>query len=321
MALSSLTALLALAQRLWSSKSLESRFRLSFTWNTTKSRLMSIDTTMIVNTTPNCRKMAKSNTFFIQRLKSWKTTNNYSWTQTAVSVRKVLSNASVLIHLYVHCLSLTVVHVCLFSFRSFFTHISAIDLVVGGPPCIDYTRVNARRKGAHGEQGSYMIRFGMFIRTLERLQRHDMPHCKLFFLVENVVLFGDDLEQVCNAFGLEWDPIELDAQCKRSCQYYLKVYLNNRKHSSHFQFPLQMSRRTNTTGVAVFSTNHCYARPRADFICLLLFLFLPCSTRRRRHFLTNIPLELDDFDFDGTLSHVTPTSCLEEGYVMSVCGL
>ena len=74
--------------------------------------------------------------------------------------------------------------------------------------------MNARRKGVDGDQGSYMVRFGMFIRMLERLQRVDMPHCKLFFLVENVVLTGDDLAKVCDAFGLEWDPIELDAQCK-----------------------------------------------------------------------------------------------------------
>jgi site-specific DNA-cytosine methylase len=107
----------------------------------------------------------------------------------------------------------TVVTICAL-LSSFVPYVSAIDLIIGGPPCIDYSPVNARRKGADGEQGSYMVRFGMFIRTLERLQREDMPRCKLFFLVENVVLTGDDLEQVCDAFGLEWDPIELDAQCK-----------------------------------------------------------------------------------------------------------
>jgi hypothetical protein len=68
--------------------------------------------------------------------------------------------------------------------------------------------VNARRQGVDGEQGSYMLRFGRFIRKLERLQGED----KLFFLVENVVLTGEDLENVCDAFGLEWDPIEFDSQ-------------------------------------------------------------------------------------------------------------
>lgn len=37
-------------------------------------------------------------------------------------------------------------------------------------------------------------------------------------------------------------------------------------------------------------------------------------TRRKRHFIMNIPLMLDDFDFEGPASTVGPSSCLEDGF-------
>lgn len=52
-----------------------------------------------------------------------------------------------------------------------------------------------------------MVRFGQFIRLLERLQR---PH-PVFFMAENVVLRKDDMRVVKDAFGFDWDPINLDA--------------------------------------------------------------------------------------------------------------
>lgn len=100
-----------------------------------------------------------------------------------------------------------------------------IDLVLGGPPCVDFSTVNARRKGVKGQQGQYMLEFARFIRELERLQQ---PH-PLWFLVENVVLRGDDLFVVRDAFGIEWDPVELDA-----------LYLSPIRRKRHFFFNFSM---------------------------------------------------------------------------------
>jgi hypothetical protein len=127
----------------------------------------------------------------------------------------------------------------------------AIDIVLGGPPCVDFSLVNANRQGVQGREGQYMLEFGRTIRKIERLQS---PH-PLLFLAENVILKGDDLEETRNAFGLDFDPITLDAM---------------------------------------------YVSP----------------TRRKRHFVMNIPLMLDDFDFIGSASTVGPSSCLEEGFKM-----
>lgn len=80
--------------------------------------------------------------------------------------------------------------------------------MIGGPPCVDYSKVNANRQGYTGDQGSLMIRFGKVIRKIEKMQG-DHP---LFFLAENVVVDHDDLAAVRNAFQTDWDPILFDAQ-------------------------------------------------------------------------------------------------------------
>jgi hypothetical protein len=73
---------------------------------------------------------------------------------------------------------------------------------------VDYSKVNAYRQGAEGVQGQYLLRFGRLIRNIER---HQAPH-PVFFLAENVFLSGDDRTAVMEAFGMDWDPIALDAQ-------------------------------------------------------------------------------------------------------------
>ena len=73
---------------------------------------------------------------------------------------------------------------------------------------MDYSKVNAYRQGAEGLQGQYLLRFGRIIRKIERYQA---PH-PVFFLAENVFLSGDDRTAVMEAFGMDWDPIALDAQ-------------------------------------------------------------------------------------------------------------
>ena len=82
--------------------------------------------------------------------------------------------------------------------------------------------VNARRQGTEGDQGKYMLQFGRTIRLLERLQR-SMYNVDLFFLAENVWLKGDDLSEVRDAFGFDWDPILLDA-----------FYLSPTRRKRHF---------------------------------------------------------------------------------------
>lgn len=89
---------------------------------------------------------------------------------------------------------------------------TAIDLVIGGPPCVDYSAVNARREGSEGDQGQFMIHFGSLIRRMERLQQVEFDGHRLFFLAENVVFRGDDLETVRSAYGMDWDPIDFDAK-------------------------------------------------------------------------------------------------------------
>ena len=82
----------------------------------------------------------------------------------------------------------------------------------GGPPCVDYTTVNANRQGAGGGQGQYLVNFGKFIRRLGFAQMKQFGReLPLFFLAENVMLRGDDLLDVRRAFKFEFDPIEMDA--------------------------------------------------------------------------------------------------------------
>ena len=57
-----------------------------------------------------------------------------------------------------------------------------------------------------------MIEFLRMIRNIER--RQEIP---LFFLVENVVFTGDDLEAVREASGFDFDPIEVDAMYFSPC--------------------------------------------------------------------------------------------------------
>mmetsp|Transcript_35563 Transcript_35563/g.82595 ORF Transcript_35563/g.82595 Transcript_35563/m.82595 type:complete len:540 (-) Transcript_35563:514-2133(-) len=107
-----------------------------------------------------------------------------------------------------------------------------IDIVLGGPPCIDYSKVNARRQGHMGEQGTYMLRFGQLIRKIEKYQetKYDRPH-PLFFLAENVFLSGDDLFAVRDAFQFNFDPVALDAMylspCRRNRHYFTNIPLQN----------------------------------------------------------------------------------------------
>jgi C-5 cytosine-specific DNA methylase len=95
----------------------------------------------------------------------------------------------------------------------------AVDIVIGGPPCIDFSKVNSRRKGVHGLQGSYMLRFGKLIQDIQKYQRQNVePAHRVFFMAENVKLDNDrgqeleagNLEQIKKAFGDCWS-VDIDA--------------------------------------------------------------------------------------------------------------
>jgi site-specific DNA-cytosine methylase len=103
--------------------------------------------------------------------------------------------------------------------------LAAIDIIMGGPPCVDYSQVNANRKGTNGKQGQYMLAFGLLIRTIESHPlQNDRP---LFFFSENVELTKHDLEQVRTAYAIDWDPVLLDASdvspCRRKRHFITNV--------------------------------------------------------------------------------------------------
>lgn len=88
--------------------------------------------------------------------------------------------------------------------------------MIGGPPCIDYSKLNAYREGINGIQGGYMPRFGTLI---QKIQRHQPDH-HVFFLAENTILSNDielnledgDLESIKESFGVQW-AMNVDASC------------------------------------------------------------------------------------------------------------
>ena len=90
----------------------------------------------------------------------------------------------------------------------------AVDFVIGGPPCIDYSGLNAYREGVQGLQGGYMPRFGTIIQRIQRSQ----PSHHVFFLAENTILRNDkelnledgDLECIKESYGMQWS-MDVDA--------------------------------------------------------------------------------------------------------------
>jgi site-specific DNA-cytosine methylase len=100
---------------------------------------------------------------------------------------------------------------------------SAIDIVIGGPPCQDFSRANANRQKTKGTQGSYLPQFGQLIKLIK--ESEDQGSHPLFFFAENVVLDFEDVKKVEEAFGCT--TIMLDAQhfspTKRNRHYWMNV--------------------------------------------------------------------------------------------------
>ena len=113
------------------------------------------------------------------------------------------------------------------------SHFIAIDFVMGGPPCVDYSGLNAYREGAQGQQGGYMPRFGTLIQRIQQRQ----PSHHVFFLAENTIIRNDkelslkdgDLERIKESFGVEWS-MDLEAlyytPARRNRTYFSNIPLD-----------------------------------------------------------------------------------------------
>lgn len=76
----------------------------------------------------------------------------------------------------------------------------SIDLVIGGPPCVDFSGANANRQGVQGDQGNYILRFSEIVQEIKNhcLQKGE----PVFFLCENVPISSNDgLETIEEKFG------------------------------------------------------------------------------------------------------------------------
>jgi len=103
-----------------------------------------------------------------------------------------------------------------------------IDIIIGGPPCVDFSHVNANRSGILGKQGNYTVRFGKLI---SYIRMHPLQNgIKCFVVAENVPISEDDgLSVVEEAF--EASPICIDAKyfspCKRLRMYFTTIRLDS----------------------------------------------------------------------------------------------
>jgi site-specific DNA-cytosine methylase len=106
-------------------------------------------------------------------------------------------------------------------------------VVLGGPPCSDFSRVNAYRQGIDGAQGQYLERLGKLVTFI---QRHELQRGKkVFFLVENVLLSGDDLHRARQAFGVTFGPLEVDAMYVSPC-HRRRFFFTNIKQTEDFDY-------------------------------------------------------------------------------------
>ena len=100
----------------------------------------------------------------------------------------------------------------------------AIDILIAGPPCTDFSSVNAQRKGVDGLRGSYLLRTGELVR---KIKDHAIQQGHtLYVIYENVIISEKDgLSKVENY--LECTGYRIDAKyfspCKRDRMYFTNV--------------------------------------------------------------------------------------------------
>ncbi|KAL7571822.1 hypothetical protein ACA910_002907 [Epithemia clementina (nom. ined.)] len=136
-----------------------------------------------------------------------------------------------------------ILHVYYPSFRLFmkddFGKYGPIDIVVAGPPCTDFSPINASRQGLDGKQGSNMLKTAELVKELKQRKRH-LGH-RLFYIIENVpipnkpgiALAEGDRAKICQLLDHPWDPVELDARyfspCKRKRIFFTNIRLESHR--------------------------------------------------------------------------------------------
>jgi len=109
--------------------------------------------------------------------------------------------------------------------------LSAIDLVLGSPPCSSYTKVNARAKGTKDPEGRYFVQLGELIQTMKGHRKQQ--NRALYFLVENVVISEKDkdkaiLDKAYGSVAVEVDAKEFSPQRRaRAFHTNLPLYQEN----------------------------------------------------------------------------------------------
>jgi site-specific DNA-cytosine methylase len=101
-------------------------------------------------------------------------------------------------------------------------------LVIGGPPCVEYSGANANREGVLSAKGSYMLRFGQVLNRIRNFNSENGVS-EPFFFCENVPTNWEDQQHIEQEFGIS--PVVLDSlqmtPAKRNRAYYTNVSLRD----------------------------------------------------------------------------------------------
>ena len=99
-----------------------------------------------------------------------------------------------------------------------------INLVLGGPPCQDFTAINGYRKGVEGASGVHLVEFSEFIMQIKKNKLQGDTH--LFFLGENVLLDKNSRFKTQDLFGgvphVRFDASDF-SPCKRNRIYWTNL--------------------------------------------------------------------------------------------------
>lgn len=97
-------------------------------------------------------------------------------------------------------------------------------MIIGGPPCVDFSAVNANRRGVEGFQGGYILEFANLIKVIKVHEKQKGN--PVFFLCENVPISFDDglniIEENFNTTGISVDA-KYFSHCKRNRMYFTNV--------------------------------------------------------------------------------------------------
>lgn len=150
--------------------------------------------------------------------------------------------------------------------------IEAIDIIVGGPPCQDYSGINAYAQGPQGVQGQFLPRFATFIQNIKARQKEH----PLYYLIENVVFIDgkrvDNYNLIENLTGVV--ETKLDALYFSPCKRYRSYWTN---------FPLEDSAHGYEQAVAIKPTScleEGWVYPGEDTVdCAKVLTFLASKVR------------------------------------------